>query len=120
MYGHDILSNRTSFLSRHSPDTLTGGALTRDGSPGRCVLPGIDGAEVRFNVNQITPTTERIVANMGMPKKGGGRGDVHVKFAIIFPNPLSDAQKASLRASLGPGTAAAGAGGPVLSTAKPL
>ncbi|CAG8615657.1 7466_t:CDS:2 [Paraglomus occultum] len=45
----------------------------------------------------ITPGTEQVVHNEGMPKKSGDKGNLIVKYDIEFPARLTDKQKADLR-----------------------
>jgi len=49
----------------------------------------------------ITPESELLVRGEGMPRaKGGGRGDLRVRFRIAFPARLSALQLAQLQAVL--------------------
>ena len=49
----------------------------------------------------ITPESELVVRGEGMPRtRGGGRGDLRVRFRIAFPQRLSPLQLAQLQAVL--------------------
>ena len=55
---------------------------------------GVDGRQLTLNVTDIIqPGTERRLVGEGMPKKGGGRGDLIFKFNVSFPTYLSQEQK---------------------------
>ena len=55
---------------------------------------GVDGRMLTLTVNDvIQPGTERRLAGEGMPKKGGGRGDLIFRFKISFPTYLNQEQK---------------------------
>ena len=55
---------------------------------------GVDGRMLTLNVNDvIQPGTEKRLVGEGMPKKGGGRGDLIFRFNISFPTYLSQEQK---------------------------
>lgn len=66
---------------------------------GEFSITGIDGKPVRLTIDQVQPNTERVLHGHGMPKKEGGRGNLHVKFHILFPH-LTDQQKAKVRSVL--------------------
>jgi DnaJ-class molecular chaperone len=58
---------------------------------------GIDGEMLRLNIDSvIEPASERRFRGKGMPKKGGGRGDLIVRFAVKFPTALTHKQKAHI------------------------
>ena len=55
---------------------------------------GIDGKPLTLNVEDvIQPGTERRISGQGMPRKGGGRGDLVFRFKIKFPSSLNSKQK---------------------------
>jgi DnaJ-class molecular chaperone len=59
---------------------------------------GIDGREIEVPIRDvITPAGERRLSGQGMPKKGGGRGDLIIRFTVTFPNSLSQDQKEGIR-----------------------
>lgn len=63
-------------------------------------IPGIDGKSYRLNVPEIvTPKTLKTIADAGMPmsKRPGQRGDLRVKFDIIFPTFLPREKRERLR-----------------------
>ncbi len=59
------------------------------------------GRQVAAAAGVITPESELLVRGEGMPRaKGGGRGDLRVRFRIAFPARLSALQLAQLQAVL--------------------
>ena len=46
---------------------------------------GIDGQTIRIQLPSATPQTVKRLVGHGMPKKGGGRGDLNIRFDINFP-----------------------------------
>ncbi len=66
---------------------------------GEVHFAGIDGKPVRFRVNTVQPGSEQTLANLGMPKKDGTRGDLRITYRVKFPH-LSDSQKATLKTQL--------------------
>jgi len=76
-------------------DALCGASVsvtTLDGRPLTVTTTGV-----------ATPTATKVVKGEGMPiSRGppGARGDLHVRFDIVFPRTLSDDQKAVLRRTL--------------------
>ncbi|CAM6020226.1 unnamed protein product [Sphagnum balticum] len=74
-------------------------------------LTALDGRTLCFNLPEvITPAFEKIVAREGMPiaKEPGKRGNLRIKFDIIFPNRLTAEQKVGMkRLMLGAAAAAA-------------
>lgn len=70
---------------------LTGGTLE---------IETLDGRRVPVSWSEpVTPGTERVVRGEGMPisKAPGTKGDLVVKFDVVFPRQLSDMQKQQLR-----------------------
>ena len=62
------------------------------------ILPTIDGKGVKFPLRGvIKPNSTRVLGGYGMPKKGGGHGDLIVTFEVSFPNKLTEAQISGLR-----------------------
>jgi len=58
---------------------------------------GIDGANISINIDEvISPNYEKRILNAGMPRKGGGRGDMIIRFKVIFPARISNNQRESL------------------------
>ncbi len=74
-------------------------------------LTALDGRTLSFNLPEvITPAFDKIVASEGMPiaKEPGKRGNLRIKFDIIFPNRLTAEQKVGMkRLMLGAAAAAA-------------
>jgi DnaJ homolog subfamily B member 13 len=64
----------------------------------------VDGRQLSIPINDIvTPTYEKRVPNEGMPvskSNGAERGDLVIKFRIVFPPVLSQAQKDLIRQAL--------------------
>jgi len=48
----------------------------------------------------VSPGYEKVIVGEGMPKKGGERGDLIIRFKILFPNFLSAEKKKVLRETL--------------------
>ena len=57
---------------------------------------------VNFKGVAITPATSKVVAGEGMPRRGGGKGDLVITFDVRFPStPIADpAKQAALRGAL--------------------
>ena len=57
---------------------------------------------VNFKGVAITPATSKVVAGEGMPRRGGGKGDLVITFDVRFPAaPVADpAKQAALRGAL--------------------
>ena len=57
---------------------------------------------INFKGVAITPATSKVVAGEGMPRRGGGRGDLVITFDVRFPAaPVADpAKQAALRGAL--------------------
>lgn len=63
-------------------------------------LTTLDGRPLSIPVREVaTPVGEKVVPGEGMPltKSPGSRGNLRIKFDVVFPRTLSDQQKASLR-----------------------
>lgn len=61
-------------------------------------LKSLDGRDIPLHCAMIKPDTVRTVSNEGMPKKGGGKGDLKVRFNVKFPSqPVDSSKKAQLR-----------------------
>jgi DnaJ family protein B protein 4 len=91
-------------------------AFTRDGNDLVCVdrvplrdalcghtveLTALDGRPLRVAVPEVAaPGGEKRVTGEGMPLTRGGKGDLRIKFEVLFPRQLSDAQCEALRAAL--------------------
>ena len=57
-------------------------------------VAGIDRVVYPLRVDDVvSPGEYRVVRGAGMPKKGGGHGDLVVKFDVVFPKRLSAEQK---------------------------
>lgn len=72
-------------------DAIAGSAVT---------IPGIDGKNYRLDLSEvITPTTTKTITGAGMPlsKSPGNRGDLRVKFDIVFPRYLPAEKRERLR-----------------------
>lgn len=56
---------------------------------------GIDGKDLELKVENdvVSPGSERRLVGEGMPKKGGGRGDLIFRFKVIFPSKLTAEQR---------------------------
>ncbi|KAH0788437.1 dnaJ subfamily B member 4 [Histomonas meleagridis] len=77
----DLIINQTISLRK----ALTGFTLN---------LFGIDGARIPLQIRDVvSPGSERRIPGQGMPKKGGGRGDLIVRFKVEFPSILSQDSK---------------------------
>jgi DnaJ-class molecular chaperone len=88
---NDLVVNKTISLAQ----ALTGFAIEQ---------VGVDGKRVQLTVNDVVaPGTERRLSGQGMPKKGGGRGDLTFRFKVTFPESLSAKQKEIIRQCLGGG-----------------
>jgi DnaJ family protein B protein 4 len=59
-------------------------------------ITGIDGKPIKFRVESLHPNVSKTLPNHGMPRKEGGRGNLHVHFNIVFPH-LSEQQKNQIR-----------------------
>ena len=58
------------------------------------VQQGIDGRPIQLQINDvITPNSERRISGQGMPMKNGMRGDLIIKFNVVFPRILSQDSK---------------------------
>ncbi|DAZ97942.1 TPA: hypothetical protein N0F65_006367 [Lagenidium giganteum] len=70
-----------------------------------CVeVPTLDGRKLAISCNEvINPQSEKVVKGEGMPisSKPGTRGDLLIKFNIIFPKHLTSLQKSALVKILG-------------------
>jgi DnaJ family protein B protein 4 len=96
--GNDVVVTKKIPLT----DALTGTTFS---------LTALDGRTLSFNLPEIiTPAFEKIFAREGMPiaKEPGKRGNLRIKFDIIFPNRLTAEQKVGMkRLMLGAAAAAA-------------
>lgn len=56
---------------------------------------GIDGKNLELKVEDdvVSPGSERRLVGEGMPKKGGGRGDLIFRFKVVFPTKLTKEQR---------------------------
>lgn len=55
---------------------------------------GIDGKPLTLKIDDVlSPGEERRLSGQGMPRKGGGRGDLIFRFSIAFPHRLTPSQK---------------------------
>lgn len=63
---------------------------------------GIDGKNLVLNVEDdvISPGSERRLVGEGMPKKGGGRGDLIFRFKVVFPPKLTKEQREACKQCL--------------------
>ena len=48
----------------------------------------------------ITPTTTKTIVGEGMPTRLDGRGDLHIKFVVVFPSFVSTETKEMLKKCL--------------------
>ena len=62
-------------------------------------VTGVDGKLHKVHVDTVHPGTEKIVPGQGMPRKEGGRGNLHIKFHVTYPH-LTEQQRAQLRSVL--------------------
>ena len=80
-------------------------ALTNAG--GKRVVDGLDGRKIQVNLPSgvIKPGTESRVAGEGMPMRKEGsvrsKGDLVVKWEVVFPERLTSSQKEGIRKVLG-------------------
>lgn len=64
-------------------------------------VPTIDGKGVEVPLRGVTqPGSTRVVSGYGMPKKGGGHGDLVVTFDVQFPVSLTPTQQAAIAKAL--------------------
>ena len=65
-------------------------------------VPGLDGRILTVASDKvINPKTEIKVGGEGMPKSDGtGRGDLMIRFRILFPRVLDEAKKRDMAAVL--------------------
>lgn len=68
-------------------DALTGTELS---------LNGIDGKTIKIRVDNVQPNSEKTLAGHGMPRKEGGRGNLHLHFNVQLPR-LTEQQKTDVR-----------------------
>jgi len=65
-------------------------------------IKSLQGRDLVLQCPRLGPDSQRLIAGEGMPRKSCGKGDLEVRFAIDFPTrPLSETEKAQLRALLG-------------------
>lgn len=72
-------------------------ALTGGTAPSITML---DGRALQLPVSSVPvqPGASRLVVGEGMPiSKGGGKGDLHITFDVVFPQQLTPQQKTQLR-----------------------
>lgn len=69
---------------------LTGGSVSVAMPDGRSLPLPISSLPVQ-------PGSTRLVVGEGMPISKGGKGDLHIRFDVVFPKQLSSQQKAQLR-----------------------
>ena len=71
---------------------------------GRVAIHTLDGRVLTVPLTDVvTPGSVKVLRGEGMPiSKSGGRekGDLHVKFDVVFPSHLSDDKKRAVRAAL--------------------
>jgi DnaJ homolog subfamily B member 4 len=76
----------------------------RDALTGTTVeIQTLDGRMLRIPVNEIvSPGMQKVVPNEGMPvtKYPGTKGNLRIKFEVLFPKQLSDSQREVLRQAL--------------------
>lgn len=67
----------------------------------KMTLPTLDNRSVEVYIRDqvITPNYTHRIPNEGMPKKGGGKGDMLVKFNVRFPVHLNDSQREQIKAA---------------------
>ncbi|KAG2444501.1 hypothetical protein HXX76_001249 [Chlamydomonas incerta] len=75
---------------------------------GTIQVPVIDGRRIPMSLTSVVvPGAERTVLGEGMPinkgPRAGQRGDMRVKFEVVFPTSLTEAQKTALRPILSSG-----------------
>lgn len=66
------------------------------------IVKGLGGEQMRFKMDQITPSTVKRISGKGLPnpKDPNRRGDMIVKFDVKFPERLSESTKEILRSCL--------------------
>jgi DnaJ family protein B protein 4 len=75
-------------------EALTGAAVE---------LTTLDGRVLRVEVPEVvSPGYEKVVPGEGMPltKHPGGKGNLRIRFDVLFPRQLSEAQRAAVKAAL--------------------
>lgn len=61
----------------------------------------IDGKTINLDIREvIAPGAQRLISGFGMPKRGGSRGDLIVRFKVEFPRTLSEDSKILLQRAL--------------------
>ncbi|SCW02026.1 LAFE_0E12508g1_1 [Lachancea fermentati] len=93
-----VLGDADLLLSNCSVDlrtSLCGGSVWIDSHPSGRVLK-VDVAPGRV----LAPGTVKCVENMGMPKPGGGFGNLYVRFNVEFPEKLDEATATAISAAL--------------------
>lgn len=93
---HDCLvreSGNLVFTAKISlSDALTECAIT---------VPALDGRKLSLPCPEVvSPGYEKVIVGEGMPTKKGGRGDLVIRFKILFPNFLDEGKKKVLRETL--------------------
>jgi DnaJ-class molecular chaperone len=66
-------------------------------------LKGVDGQILKIPVTEvISPAATKVVAGHGMPipKAPGTRGNLVIKFVVLFPRQLSEEQREALKQAL--------------------
>ncbi len=64
----------------------------------RLEFKGIDGKRIAQVIPRVTSGMEKIISDEGMPKKGGGRGALRLKFEVDLPTTtFTDKQKEEIR-----------------------
>ena len=80
---------------------------------GEVRVPSLKGKTLALRIPAGTQSGKSFrLAGQGMPRKGGGFGDLHVRVLLMLPDPMSDEQHAlfeQLRAGKGSATSEAGA-----------
>ncbi|GMI06373.1 hypothetical protein TrRE_jg3156 [Triparma retinervis] len=64
-------------------------------------VPALDGRKLSLPCPEVvSPGYEKVIVGEGMPLKKGGRGDLVIRFKILFPNFLDEGKKKVLRETL--------------------
>lgn len=64
-------------------------------------VPALDGRKLSLPCPEVvSPGYEKVIVGEGMPVKKGGRGDLIIRFKILFPNFLDEGKKKVLRETL--------------------
>ena len=96
-------------LSRESANLVFTAKISLSDALTECAItvPTLDGRKLSLPCPEVvSPGYEKRISGEGMPQKKGGRGDLVIRFKILFPNFLDEGKKKVLRETLA-GTVAA-------------